>query len=774
MTYTNSEDLKAATKGRATLAVCGSALTAASLSLLLLLLGTSSATHAADVVRGQLEEVIVTATKRGDVDLQSVPLSISAVTSDTLTRAGANSVDDVARLVPSLSLTPTGTGQYEVRIRGVTNGPFSITTTQFKPLTAIYFDEMPVSFGASNPNIDPFDVQRVEVLRGPQGTLYGTSSMGGNIRFVFNQPDTTEFAGKAELTTGYTDHGEMSYGGKAMLNVPVNDQFALRFVGSQQRLGGWVDMVNTGRDDANRIDRTSLKASARYIAGENWTITGNLLWQDSDTNAPDTVHVLPPNPDFTQQFLIDQPYPDTMTLANLTVEGDLGWATLTSSTSYFPRRFNRHWEVPIFGEAIQKAIATPCGTDFWRPECVVQPAVIYNRWHVYNSVEELRLNSKGDSRLDWVAGIFLSHEKQEFTQDYPVPNFSETTGIPTAGFGAEENNLFKSDVSNVQKQLALFGELGYRITDKLKATAGLRWFTWEQDYDLVYAGFFNGGVSTDSQVTKVDKFTSKFNLSYDVSDRAMVYATASQGFRLGGFNDPVPTNACGEQLAFIGLTSAPRTFGPETLWNYELGAKTSWLDRRLTVNGALYRLEWEDIQTIHALNEPTPCGFGFSENAGSQRSDGVELEIVAAPVPGLTVSVSGAYTDAKLSTDNANLGAAKGTRAPQIPELAGAAAVDYSMPLFGDVTGFVRADVQYVDGRWTSYQVPTRIFLPAYTEGNLSFGIDRGPWQVALSVRNLWNERAILNQDDPDTFFGAYTQQIDRPRTVQLAFRTSF
>ncbi|MBW7836811.1 MAG: TonB-dependent receptor [Sphingomonadales bacterium] len=702
-----------------------------------------------------LEEVLVTASKRGFAEtLQSVPLSIQALTERTLEQAGAKDFFDFARMAPSVSVVDQGIGSAQVSIRGVRVGVIPAQTTQEKPLTSIYYDDLPVSFANFNPNLDLFDVQRVEVLRGPQGTLYGAGAMGGNIRFVTNRANLTDWEVKGEGTIATIRHGGEIYDLKGLVNAPVvEDRLALRITGTMNWDDGYIDNVFLGEKDWNRSRRKGVRASALFQPSEDLSIIANFIYQDMEFDHGRGQINIPGLRNPTQSYYSALPFLDEIAIYNLTVEYDLGWANFFSSSSYYDRNMNE-------SGTVQELMEAYFGVQSPYPNRVL--------WDNRDFVQEFRLTSPQEQRLTWVVGAFYANQKTDYMQDFTYPGFGEMFEMPTDIYGAPEDVLFYGDVSNRQKQYALFGEATYNITDDLHFTAGLRWFDWKQKFDLLYAGFFQGGLYPLVDKTSANKFTPKFTLSYKGSDDWMVYATAAKGYRLGGMNDPVPSDLCADDLNEVGLTEAPTTFAPDSLWSYELGAKTQWFERRMTLNAALFYIDWTAVQTLKRLPN---CGFYFTENVGKVESKGIEVEMVAMPVRGLTVMLSGTYTDATLAEDVPNLFGVEGDRVPYVPKFALSASVEYMQPIANSMDGYIRFDLQHVGHRNTEFNEALGIDMDSYQIGNVHVGVQMEKWEVALFVKNIWDKRAILSAENN---FGIDNWTIERPRTIGLTVRAHY
>jgi iron complex outermembrane recepter protein len=702
-----------------------------------------------------LEEIVVTASKKGfEESLQSLPMSIVALGERTLEQAGAKDFIDFARMVPSLAVVDLGYGAPQVSIRGVRVGVIPGTTTQEKPLTGIYYDDMPVSFANFNPNLDLFDVQRVEVLRGPQGTLYGAGAMGGSVRYITNRANLTSWEAKAEGTIASINHGGEIYDLKGLVNIPVvTDKMALRVTATMNSDGGYVDNVYLGEKDWNRSTRNGIRASALFTPTEDLSITANIIYQDMEFDHGRGVINIPGFEDPKQSFYGPLPFLDEMTISNLTVEYNLGWANFYSSSSYFDRNLND-------SGSVQDLIELYFGIKVEEPNRVL--------WDNEDFVQEFRFTSVGDTRLTWIIGAFYANQKTDYVQDFTVPGFEEMFGIPPGIFGAPPDVLFAGDVNNDQEQYALFGEATYKITEAVDFNFGLRWFDWEQSFDLWYAGLFQGGEYTLVDSTSASEFSPKFNLAYHGGDGWMIYGNVAKGYRLGGMNDPVPVDLCSDDLNDVGLTEAPTTFAPDSLWSYEIGAKTEWLDQRMTLNATAFYIDWKDVQTLKTLPN---CGFYFTENVGQVHSKGVELEMVAMPARGLTLILNGTYTDATLAEDVQNLNAVDGDRVPYTPEFAMSAAMEYMHPISATLDGYMRFDLQHVGDRNTEFNQELGVDMPSYEIGNIHIGIQSDKWELALFIKNLWDERAILSGDNT---FGINSWVIERPRTIGLTVRTHY
>lgn len=706
----------------------------------------------------RLEEVLVTASKRSyEESIQTVPVSIQALSGNTLEQAGAKEFVDFAQMAPSLTLTDVETGTPQVSMRGIWLGGVAPQTTQENPLTGIYYDDLPVSLANFNPNFDLFDVQRIEILRGPQGTLYGAGSMGGNIRFVSNQPDSNEWQSEFAGSFGEIEDGGSVYDIKGMVNVPVaEDKFGLRVVGYGNWDDGYVDNSFTGVEDFDDNRRWGGKVAGRWEVSDRLAVTANLFRQEIEfKHGRHYIDAPPggtPNPNRPEQNLYGNiPFIDEMTIYNAVVEYDLGWASFLSSTSYFERDMNATGSAQALMEQI-------FGLQIDAPNRSI--------WDNSDLIQEFRLSSPDNPRFNWVVGAFYNDKDMHHEQDFTVENAEDVFGFPTGGFGAPDDDiLFYGDTTNEQQQVAVFGEGTWKFTEALHFTAGLRWFEWKQDFDLYFAGLFQGGPYTQVGKQSKSEVTPKFALAYHGESGWMAYASASQGYRLGGLNEPVPPDLCAQDLNEVGLTEAPLTFDSDSLWSYEIGAKGDFLDRRLSLSTAIFHVDWTDVQTLKNLPN---CGFYFTENVGDVVSQGVEFELAAVPASGLTLTLAGAYIDSTLDEDVPNLFASKGDHVPNVPEWALSASASYTWPFTAALNGYVRADVRHIGSRNTEFNPAEGIELGAYETGNLHFGVESEKWDMSLFIRNATDKRGFI---DGGFGQGVTSYSIERPRTIGVSFR---
>jgi iron complex outermembrane recepter protein len=725
--------------------------------------GGGSASAAAAEPNGVLQEIIVTAQKREE-RIQDVPMSITAFGERELERKGIASFQDYARMVPGLAFVDPGPGRQDFIIRGITSAG--------NPITQFYIDDTPQSAsnagGTQIKGADPriFDIERVEVLRGPQGTLYGASSMGGTIRVITNKPDPSAYLAKAETTVSTIHEGGENFGVNGMLNLPlIEDQLAIRVVGMYREEAGWIDRVtdpvdNTGSSvprphggeftaanrDQNINDVRGARFSARYEPTEDLTLTAAVFWQDIEQKNPNLVDVV--RKDKLQRLgSFQEPRVDETTQTSLTIEYDVGFADLISSTSYLDRFVADRTDATSIGRAV-------FGTNFAIPNERSNPFTVLT--------QEIRLASPGDSRLDYTVGLFYLELDGGEDQTLYAPGFSAATGIPVAG-----DLMFDENTTSTEEQFAVFGQASYDITESLQVTAGFRWFTADTDFVSYKEGRFNGGTTVTTGESSDQGWTPKLSFDFHLDDERMLYASAAKGFRIGQPNAFVPPGACGADLQQLGFSSAPNSIESDSLWQYELGTKTGWLHRRLIVNAAVYYIDWSGIPQTRPLD----CGFPLTLNVGQASSRGVELEVQISPAAGLSLGFAGSYTDAQLEKDSPSLSGKRGDRLQNVPRLTLAANAQYTFPVMNGYDGFIAGDFSYAGESYINFNFANPSGRrPAYDIVNLRFGVEAGEWEAALFVENVLDERAVLSIDQSNVS----TWTINRPRTIGITLRKSW
>jgi len=687
-----------------------------------------------DMERSSFEQIIVTAQRR-EQSLQDVPISVTALNEETLKAMGAYQFADFAASVPGLTMSDNGANHANFIIRGVTS---DITGGALQSTVALYIDDLPsmdTYASLSTPDLHLFDVSRVEVLRGPQGTLFGSGAMGGAIRVITNQPNMNQTAFGADVGTSSTDGGTGSYNLNGMLNVPlVPGKLAMRVVGYLQDSGGWVNNTVLG-NNRNDVKAYGGRLIMKYDPTEHLTLTGTLTFQSSQpednsyyTGMADGEPVRSlPQPEFVD---------DRFTISNLVVEYDFGKVMLRSSTSFAQKTVVQQQDMTASSQGILGPDTPPSNIN----------------WHDSsdNFFQELHLYSTGDNRLNWFVGAYFRDQSNRYYDfHWIIPGSEETFGTGPAG--APGDDVYHYLDQSGTKEKALFGELYWKVTDKLRATVGVRRFRNSYDNVNSVSGVFAGGASTTDLGSNDNKSTYRFVLDYRLNPNAMLYAQASEGYRVGGANAPAPD-------------PTPPQFGPDQLWSYEVGAKTTFLGGRLRLNGALYYIDWKDMQ----LTQYTENGWLYVSNVGNTRSSGAELEIQADIGEHFQYTGAIATNDARIEVDNAAIGAESGDRVPGVPHFTMSNALEYKAPLFANADGYVRIDHHYVGGSYSIFDSASALHMGDYHLLNLRVGADFGHWDMSLYANNLFN------CDEVSTAIYANRVYRTRPLTFGLNARVKF
>lgn len=706
---------------------------------------------------GLLDEIVVTSRKRTETMLD-VPISISVVSEETIARLGAEDFTDLLSSVPSLTAYQNGPGRTRLSIRGIANGGGNDNDTQNQQTVGIYMDEVPISMGAMNPEFNLFDLKRVEVLRGPQGTLYGAGSMTGTVRLVSNQPNLDEMEGKYDVSGSTVDNGSEGYAIKGLINVPVSPgKVAVRASAYYNDIPGYIDNALTGEKDVNDGKSRGAKVSALMQFSDQFAANFTFVHHDYDDNGrPED---LDRAPSLSRDYPSFDGYEDEVQIYNLTLDYDFGWANLISSTSYFDRLVTNPRSLDdLF------AIALPP---------TVTPHELIDITDTETWVQEIRLSSNSDGPLNWTVGVYFDEKDVLYLNTFPVPGADAALGIDSpADFGAPVDNLFWGFDDLTVKTVAVFGELYYAF-DRLTITAGLRYFDWTQDISFYQSGLFNGGFNDDPRPEgNVDDINPKLNLSYDIDEDFLVFGQIARGFRYGGINGAIPEAVCADELAEVELSGGDtRFFEPDETWNYEIGVKNSFADGNMTLSATVFHIQWQDMQTSRSFD----CGFGFRENVGEASSDGVELEYNARFSDAFTLSVGGAYMTSELDEDVPNLNALKGDQAPFVPDLTLNGSAEYRLPLGADFDGYVWLNAQHIGERNTEFdtEAANNKLMESYELVNLRLGVDWESIGVSLFVNNLTDTRAVLRAlgrppFDPDARIRV------QPRTVGVSLRGRF
>src|SRR5437016_573112 len=651
----------------------------------------TSDTSATSAATGGLEEITVTATRREE-RLQDVPISVSAFSQEKLDAEGLRNIDDLSRLSPGVTFSRNGTGSSanyndensDINIRGVDSAAGTSTT-------GIYIDDTPVQsrhlgFGAGNSFAALFDLERVEVLRGPQGTLFGAGAEGGAVRFITAQPSLTINSGYARAEVGATRGGDPSYEAGGAVGGPiVNDVLGFRVSASFRRDGGWVDRVNytppvnglapptytnTTATAANWQQTVTFRGALKWKLSDTVSLTPSIYYQRLQVNDTAAYWQDLSNPDadvYRNGNALRNPSTDPYWLAAVKLDWDVGFAQLASNTAYLSR--DQHsisdytqylratWT--YFGQL--PSTYPPPGAGGYAPFGDVQR----------NFYEEIRLSSSdAAARVTWTGGVFFSHLSENIPEDIVDPTLDSEVTTFTNGmyavcvpgdpvFACPNGLIYHGPLDKmVDKQIAVFGEANIRLTETLKATLGLRYSKLDYTGSVYQTGpFLATTIQTESSASE-RPLTPKVVLSWQPARDRLVYAGASKGFRPGGVNVGVGA-ICNGDLVSLGLPLVPGSttderqlpvqFSSDHLWSYEIGGKSTLLNHRLQVNSSLFYIDWKDIQQNVYLPS---CGEQFTANLGKVQSRGGDIEVLYRPIEALLLDVTAAYTDAKFTASS--------------------------------------------------------------------------------------------------------------------------
>ncbi len=752
---------------------------------------------AADADDSGLAEITVTAEKVTST-IQNTPISISAISGDQLSAAGLTRIEDIAHEIPGLSMRSAGPGLTEYDARGLASNGGAAPTVGF------YLDEIPLSPPALSQSgkvvIDPnlYDLERVEVLRGPQGTLYGSGSMGGTIKVITNQPKLGALEGSVQGTGSYTDGGGGNYSGDLMLNMPIGDALAVRLVLSDLYRSGWIDNITVSPfpvtignpvqgnvlaapvtnviHNANDEKLWSARISLLYKPSEDFSVLAQAMAQSLHLGGYDLIDGSPdsavPSRVYDahyEAFPLREGVVDDISVFGLTVNANVNFADLTTATAYWSR----------LGVQTQDASESIYVANGGAAPFVANGYTERDPSHQIS--QEVRLTSHDSGGYHWVAGAFYSELHSVWNEIGSNPAIV-SPAVP-------DGSYFTSWNPYTVKQTALFADGSYKFTDHWKLSAGVRWYTYKSEQDEYSWGFDGPNLTqpTSSLITTASDrgFNPRVTLSYLPDPDLTTYATVSKGFRPGGANQILPPALCGN--------SGTLKFGPDSAWNYELGEKAKLFDNWLTINSDIYYIKWTGIQQVLTL----PCGYQFYNNAGDGRTFGPELEINAKLTSELTASLSGAYTDAKITNPNASYTsfltniatfpdgvthpcptAGGGCTAPVMNVVKDTASLSllYSTKVMSDYDFTARIADSYIG---PSYDVAYYFAykLPSYNLVNARVGLAKDAWSADLFVDNLTNKVALMTANNTSFQFNIpqvvrYTT--NQPRTVGIQANYKF
>jgi iron complex outermembrane recepter protein len=772
--------------------------------------GPAAGTPSSGAIEGGLAEVTVTATKQAAIDVNKVPISISAFGQQDMDTRGVRSIGDIAAITPGLNFSlqnSFGTPLSNIEIRG-------IQSRTSAPTTAVYLDDTPMLGRANNVNIGAngaspqvFDLDRVEVLRGPQGTLFGASAEGGAVRFISNQPSLKNFSSYARGEVGTTDGGDTSYEGGAAVGGPiVEGMLGFRASAWYRKDGGWVDRVQPAQgvgaftsaidpahpggqlleSNSNYSEANAFRVALAWAPAAWLLITPSVFYQRvfiHDSGNYDLTFSRPDDNYYAIAHSERLPATDPSVISALKMEGTFNDLSVTSITSNYQRRlrfstdYTQYQDNAFFGNPWP---LTP--TDY---------AIGYYGTFQNVTSEEFRVGSaNATDRFNWVAGFYYEYAKQTDQvyvahpdlPDLVLANYGQTItqvlgAPPYLGQWVAFDNVQTTD-----KTYALFANVDFHLTDTITLTAGGRWASAQSHTLLHFDGSFNGGPGFFSGDEKDTPFTPKASITFRPNDNATYYVSAAKGYRVGGVN-PQTNNtqaACQQALATFGLTGKLlQTYNPDSLWSYEIGAKNRLFDNRLEIQASAYHIKWSDIQQAAQI---TGCGFAAVFNLGTAVSNGFDLSLRAQPTSAMQLGLQVAYTDAhytssegKIVSDGDVIGGPAISTGAAVPPWTVTATLNYEFPLFAQNAYFFAEDNYYSknNGPFSTHE-PANIIVydkdlvpdDPYNRLNLRLGLRFSHLDVSLFADNVANSNPQLSYQHTNPGDPRYQAVTLRPRTI--------
>jgi iron complex outermembrane recepter protein len=744
--------------------------------------------------------IIVTALRR-ESTLQDTPLAISAFTGEGLARANINDAYELTRVTPGLVIRESANGGARVTLRNI--------NAAGEPVVGVYYDETPLvgpvgvnnDAGGASPDVRLFDVERVEVLRGPQGTLYGSASMAGTVRLIFAKPDLYEAEGATTARVSTIDGGKAGYEVQGMASTPISEGLVgLRVVSYYRDRGGWLDNSWRGEDDINDAESYGGRAMLRFQPADTLTIDGlaaiqrysgfvnNWLYKDAN-GALDR--------DYDAAWLTNHRNSDEFDLFSLTASQDFGFATLVGTISHQRRALSYTSDSSNFFIQ-QQANAARCRTfqgitaacspgqlEQYRTFALSQsPSAAFSEQETTANTQELRLSSNGGSMFNWTVGFYHSERHADVRSDVSLADTetgdvifpqTETPRVANGQVIAPATVIFRRSVDDTLEETAVYGEGSLEPIDGFTLTVGTRYYDYSKKVTGgVQIGNLIIGSATspyNTQEASNNGFVWKFGAAYEATPDLLIYGEAAEGFRPGGVNQ------------VIGLPAEFAPYDPDSLWNYELGVKAQPLDG-LTINANIYQIDWKNMQISGQTNaQSTGSTFSIIANAGDARIRGAELEVFVEPTDGLSLRASGSYNDAVLVTDQItnflNASGREGDKVLNTPEWTLQGGAEYVRAIYNDMVALAKVDATYTGTVWDTFGRTDALTqrLPGYTELSARLGIEAedGGWGAYLYGTNLLNELGVTSKGEGTLFGAGYGRAISLvPRTIGIELQKRF
>ncbi|MBV8500325.1 MAG: TonB-dependent receptor [Paucibacter sp.] len=743
----------------------------------------------------RLEAVVITSQKRIQA-IQTVPVSVSVLSGKELAAQHIDNYDDLSRAVPGVSFNSVGAneGLTNVTIRGVSSTSGSATV-------GLYLDDVSITTKnfydfAAQPKF--FDLQGIEVLRGPQGSLWGASSEGGTIRFIPVQPDMTAQSSQVSIETSTTQHGGINYGASALFNTPVKDDvFALRGSIYSNHESGYIDHFdqkgNLVKKGVNDEKVTSFHLLGKITPSDELTIKPAVFYQLSNTG--DNSAFYPSMGLHQQNKQVRENGRDEMALGSLSIQQNFKAFDFTSVTGVFKRQFDRQEDGTYYNSTVfAQAFLDPLYPNYQAQNDAIignlaSPVKMKTNYRQVS--QEFRLSSPegGKGPVQWVAGVYYAEQSIHNTDFQQIPGintaFQSIYGMPMeqslvqGAYGAPGLQLFPNDIDESddrtyrEKQTAIFGQVDVDLRPDWHMGLGARLVHANETFVSTEIGFYQiGNISPYNQSASFSTVTPKATLSHDLDENHKMYLSAGEGTRLGGPTGPIvygPTSVCASDFAAIGQTSQPTKFNSDSLWTYEAGSKNVLADGQVTLNAAVFHTDWQNIQQQIYL--PT-CGYYFTSNVGNAAIDGGELELAALLTRNLALNMTLSRENARVTSSNNPATVAVGAHLIDVPDLTATLAATYGFS-FGDGTRVsARAEYAFTGHSYGSYQVSnSNYYNPAYGVLNLNLMFTLKDFEITAFAKNALNNQTIIQRPEINTVVEGYTV---RPRTIGMKVTAHF
>jgi iron complex outermembrane receptor protein len=759
-------------------------------------------------------EIVVTATHRAE-SIHNVPFSVNAQTQEDIQRTGSQNLEDLSRNVAGLSVQNLGPGQSQVAIRGVSAGQIVRDQPGVKEQVGIYLDESVISLSLFTPDLDLYDLNRVETLRGPQGTLFGSGSVGGTIRYITNQP-VNHFEASIEGDANTVQDGGAGGSLKGMINLPLSSHAAMRAVGYYTAYPGFIDAIHldgSRSDNVNDGFRAGGRVAVTWRPNESLTITPRVLYQEIDVNGFNREEVFnlygnaftvpPVNFGERQQLLLlGEEFRDRTGIADLTANWDVGPVTLTSVTSYTNRDILVSRDASALTGSVSVDLAFPTAG-------VLLPSNLRDTTKLQQVTQEFRVASNAPGPVRWLAGVYYVNAWRDYAQRLPTPGYDAFTDArfpsppPGTSAGADNgfglvDNPYHADLPYFDEQFAVFGEGSLDVTDRDTVTLGGRYYQFHEERRFHSGGLFSNGDDQRNNTTS-EGFSPRLLLSHHVNDDLIINAQISKGFRLGGANDPLnlPLCSAADAATFGGFP----TYDDETSWNHELGFK--YQHGVFNFNGAAY---YNRIQNLQVSADAGSCSSRVVFNVPRAHTIGLEAEMTAMPIHNLELSLAGSVLESQFDSSVLSSGGAviagmrNGNRLPSTPnyQLAATAAYYWDAAWAGQgAQAHVALTATTMGSRFTQpgdQEPGAGVFvshlpfggasgngatildleLNPYTIVNFNIGVESDRWGAQLYVNNIADENAHLSFDRERGGRARLGFETNQPRTIGVTVRRNF